>query len=270
MALARRRAIHRAAGTAVGVVLAAAVLTVHPGLAGLVVLVAVFQALTEALVLVSYGAAVVCITSLALLLLEIAGVGTSVRGLLDARLADTALGCAIGVAAGLAIAPGRSRLRLAAVQARAIRAAAAALRAGLTGAPDPERRARRRDVHVAVVGLDAAQRDATGDALTADARSDLGWPVTHAIEQLALVAMALPRSGDRPLPPPGDVDRVSRLLGELADRVDGGTAGAVPPPPALPGWPRTTRAVAGLCDALEVTSHKNPVHSLTMSAHSRT
>jgi uncharacterized membrane protein YccC len=252
VALARQRALHRAVGTAIGVVLAAGVLSVQPGLAGLVILVAVFQALTEALILISYGAAVVCITSLSLLLLEIAGIG-AVDGLLDARLLDTALGCAIGLACGLAIWPRRSRMRLAAVQAQAIRAASAALRHGLSGVRDEaERRRRRRDVHVAVLALDAAQRDATGDAVGVGAgRSDLRWPVTHAIERLADVAMALPAGADgRPPVDDRELGELDVLLGELADRVDGGTRGQVPAPPPLEDWPRTRRAVDGLRDAL--------------------
>ncbi|WP_445152416.1 FUSC family protein [Baekduia sp. Peel2402] len=252
VALLRQRAVHRALGTAIGVVLAAAVLSFDPGLAGLVILVAVFQALTESLVLVVYGAAVVCITTLALLLLEIAGVG-SVDGLLDARLVDTALGCAIGVAAGLAIWPRRSRVRLAGVQAQAIRATAAAVRATFAGQGD--RRAARRDVHVAVVALDAAQRDATGDALAASARTDLGWPVTYAIEQLALVALALPRAGtpDRPAPSHQDAEYLDALLLSIAEQVEvGDVRGPVGPPPPLPAWPRTRRAVVALCDALAI------------------
>jgi uncharacterized membrane protein YccC len=199
-----------------------------------------------------YGAAVVCITTLALLLLEIAGVG-SVDGLLDARLADTALGCAIGVAAGLAIWPRRSRVRLAGVQAQAIRAAAAAVRAAFAGQGD--RRAARRDVHVAVVALDAAQRDATGDVLAASARTDLGWPVTYAIEQLALVALALPRAGtpDRPAPSSQDADHLDALLLSIAQQVEAGDVRSpVGPPPPLPAWPRTRRAVSALCDALAI------------------
>jgi uncharacterized membrane protein YccC len=255
VALLRQRAVHRAIGTAIGVVLAAAVLALDPGLAALVILVAVFQALTESLVLVMYGAAVVCITTLALLLLEIAGVG-SVDGLLDARLADTALGCAIGVGAGLLIWPRRSRMRLAGVQAQAIRAAAGAMRAALAGdgAPERERHARRRDVHVAVVALDAAQRDATGDALAASARADLSWPVTHAIEQLALVAMALPRAGERPAPPREEAERLDALLVGLADHLASGGGGAIGAPPSLDGWPRTERAVAALRDALTLSN----------------
>jgi uncharacterized membrane protein YccC len=254
IALLRQRALHRAVGTAIGVVLAAAVLSLDPGLTGLEVLVAVFQALTESLVLVVYGAAVVCITTLALLLLEIAGVG-SVDGLLDARLLDTALGCAIGVVAGLAIWPRRSRLRLAGIQAQAIRATAAAVRAALGGeGHERARRARRRDVHVAIVALDAAQRDATGDALAASARTDLGWPVTRAIEQLALVAMALPRPGSRPAPPPAEAERLDALLADLADRVEAGRDGPIGVRPSLAGWPRTERAVAALCDALALSS----------------
>jgi uncharacterized membrane protein YccC len=250
VALARQRALHRAAGTAVGVVIAAGVLAVRPALAVVVLLVAVFQALTEALILVSYGAAVVCITSLSLLLLEIAGVGTSVRGLLDARLIDTALGCGIGLAAGLALWPRRSRERLASTQARAIRAAAAALRAGVEDRPADELRRRRRAVHVAVVGLAVAQRDATGDELRATTGADLGWPVTHATQQLAFVAMALPRFGDAPADPE-EVARLDRTLHGLADRAEGRRDARVPECPPLLELPRTRAAVDALRDALE-------------------
>jgi uncharacterized membrane protein YccC len=211
VALARQRALHRAIGTAIGVVLAAGVLA---------------------------------------LLLEIAGVGGSVRGLLDARLIDTALGCAIGFACGIAIWPRRSRMRLAAVQARAIRTAAAALHVGLAGGSEEEGRARRRAVHVAVVGLQDAQRDATGDALATSARTDLDWPVTHAIEQLADVALALPRHGERRAPTADELRELDALLAALAGRVVGGRPGAVPEPPPLHDWPATARAVAGLRDAL--------------------
>jgi hypothetical protein len=102
--------------------------------------------------------------------------------------------------------------------------------------------------------VDPAPRDATGDAPAASARADLGWPVTHAIEQLALVAMALPRPGERPAPPRADAERLDALLADLADRVETGRDGTVPAPPPLTGWPRTERAVAGLCDALALSS----------------
>jgi uncharacterized membrane protein YccC len=250
VALARQRALHRAAGTAVGVVLAAGVLALEPGIAGIVVLVAVFQALTEALILVSYGVAVVCITSLALLLLDLAGVGTSVGELLDARLLDTALGCAIGLAAGLLLWPRRSRERLAGRQADTIRAAAGALRTGVTGGPADELRRRRRAVHVAVVGLDLAQRDATGDDLQADPQADRGWPVTRAVQQLAFVAMALPRLHPAPLGA-ADAERLDAALLALADRAEGGApAAGVAEPPAFEGLEATRRAVAALQDAL--------------------
>jgi uncharacterized membrane protein YccC len=251
VALARQRAVQRAAGTAVGVVLAAAVLALRPGLAVVVVLVAVFQALTEALILVSYGAAVVCITSLSLLLLEIAGVGTSVRGLLDARLIDTALGCGIGLAAGLALWPRRSRERLASAQARVIRTAARAWRAGVEDHPADELRRRRRAVHVAVVGLGIAQGDATGDELRAAVRADLGWPVTHAAQQLAFLAMALPRFDPAPPLGPHDAARLEATLHGLADRAEGRHGTYVPDPPPLHGLPRTRRAVEGLRDVLD-------------------
>jgi uncharacterized membrane protein YccC len=252
VALARQRALHRAAGTLVGVGLAALVLELSPGLAGLIVLVGLLQALTEAFILVSYGVAVVFITSLALLLLEIAGVGVAVHGLLDARLIDTALGCAVGFACGVLILPRRSRSRLAAVQARAIRTTSRALLAGLRGASDDERRSTRRAVHLTLVTLDATQRDATGDALTSTTDADLDWPITHAIEQLAHLSLALPQAaGDRPSPPPAALRELETLLDDLAARTDG--HGPPAPPPAAPAfhdWPRTERAVTALRDTV--------------------
>jgi uncharacterized membrane protein YccC len=248
VALARQRAVDRAVGTAIGVVLAAGVLALDPGLALIVLLVAVFQALTEALILVSYGAAVVCITSLALLLLDVAGAGTSVRGLLDARLLDTALGCAIGLGAGLLLWPRRSRTRLAETQAETIRVAASALCASVSGAPEPEQRRRRREVHVAVAGLSLAQRDATGDELRADVVGDLGWPVTHAVEQLAFVALAFPRFGE-PALDRATARRLDATLRALADLAEGRDVD-VPPPPPLDALPRTRRAVDGLREVL--------------------
>lgn len=252
VALARQRALHRAAGTAVGVVVASAVLAIDPGLVGLIIMVGLLQALTEAFILVSYGVAVVFITSLALLLLEIAGVGAAVRGLLDARLIDTALGCAIGFACGVLILPRRSRSRLAAVQARAIRTTGAALAAGLRGAPEQDRRSTRRAVHLTLVTLDTTQRDATGDAVTGTARADLEWPVTHAIEQLAHLSLALPaHPGDRTPPDTATLSALDTLLHDLATRTDGRAASTPPPPtPTLPDWPRTERAITALREAV--------------------
>jgi uncharacterized membrane protein YccC len=251
VALARQRALHRAAGTLVGVGVAALVLELDPGLAGLIVMVGVLQALTEAFILVSYGVAVMFITSLALLLLEIAGVGVAVRGLLDARLIDTVLGCAIGFACGVLILPRRSRSRLAAVQARAIRTIGQALVVGLRGnASESERQAARRTVHLTLVTLDTTQRDATGDTLTSTTRADLDWPVTHAIEQLAHVALALPRPGDRPAPDTATLTALSTLLQDLATHTDGHRTTTPPPPPDLPDWPRTERALLALREAI--------------------
>jgi uncharacterized membrane protein YccC len=250
IALARQRAVQRAGGTAIGVVIAAGVLALRPGLAVLVALVALFQALTEALILVSYGAAVVCITSLALLLLEIAGVGTSVSGLLDARLVDTALGCGIGLAAGLLLWPRRSRERLAGTQGATIRTAAAALRAGLAGHPPEELRRRRRALQVSVVGLGVAQRDAIGDEVRAADRADLGWPVTHAAQELAFLALSLPRTAAARVEDHEAVALHATLHG-FADRAEGRRDAPVPDPPPLPHLPRTQRAIDGLRDVLD-------------------
>ncbi|MDX6725300.1 MAG: hypothetical protein QOK49_105, partial [Baekduia sp.] len=94
------------------------------------------------------------------------------------------------------------------------------------------------------------QRDATGDALRTDLDADLGWPVTHAVEHLALLVMALPRYP--PADVPVDAETVGRLdatLRALAEVAEGRPV-PVPPPPPLDALPRTAQAVAALRDVL--------------------
>lgn len=96
-----RRAAHRTAGTLVGLLGAAAILAPAPPVGVLVAVIVVMQFLTESVIAVSYGVAVVFITSLALVGLEIAHPAFG-AGLLGARALDTVLGCALGCLLGAA------------------------------------------------------------------------------------------------------------------------------------------------------------------------
>jgi uncharacterized membrane protein YgaE (UPF0421/DUF939 family) len=113
-----RRAGHRAAGTAAGIGVAGLVLAVVPGVLPLVVLVVVLQFVVELLVARNYALAVVFITPLALLqgTLATGQLDGPVAGLLAGRLVETAIGCALAVAAQAICPPPGERPAQAAVR----------------------------------------------------------------------------------------------------------------------------------------------------------
>jgi uncharacterized membrane protein YccC len=108
-----RRAAHRTTGTVVGVALTAALFAADLPLPATILAVAVLQYLAELLMPRHYGAAVVFVTPLALLLAELA-TNQSTSGLLGVRLVDTALGCAAALAVGLLVFPRAAGNRLSA------------------------------------------------------------------------------------------------------------------------------------------------------------
>lgn len=113
-----RRAGHRAVGTAAGIGVAGLVLAVVPGVLPLVVLVVVLQFVVELLVARNYALAVVFITPLALLqgTLATGQLDGPVAGLLAGRLVETAIGCALAVAAQAICPPPGERPAQAAVR----------------------------------------------------------------------------------------------------------------------------------------------------------
>jgi uncharacterized membrane protein YccC len=108
-----RRAAHRTTGTVVGVALTAALFAADLPLPATILAVAVLQYLVELLMPRHYGAAVVFVTPLALLLAELA-TNQSTSGLLGVRLVDTVLGCAAALAVGLLVFPRAAGNRLSA------------------------------------------------------------------------------------------------------------------------------------------------------------
>lgn len=238
-----RRALHRTVGTFVGLLGAAAILAPDPPVGVLVAAVVVLQFLTASVIAASYGVAVVFITSLALVQLEIAhpSFGADVAG---ARAVDTLLGCALGLAVGVVFGPRGSLKRLTAAQAATLRAAGAALAAGLRQAPVGELRALRREANVSALNLRALQSDAIGDVLRRSPEADARWPLTHAIELLVAAATALPRRD----PQPALADAVERSVEAFARTTEGVPTDV--PSPALPGLPATERAMKRVRDAL--------------------
>ena len=190
--LVRRRAAQRAAGTALGVLLAAGVLALDPGTAVTIAAIVALQSIAELLVGVHYGIAVVFITSLPLLLIHLAGATASGAALAGARLIDTVVGCAVGVLAGVLLWPGASRNRLPAAQAAAVDRIGdvlqASYRAGARAGAALHRV--RRDLRTALVNMQAVQRDALGDAGQRDPHAGRRWTRTVAIQRLAYLALS--------------------------------------------------------------------------------
>ncbi|PJI94675.1 FUSC family protein [Luteimicrobium subarcticum] len=90
------RALHRGAGTAVGAVLAWAVLDVHLPFWALALVIASLQVVTELIVARHYGIAMLTITPMALLMVSLAG-SVDPAQLAGQRAFDTLLGVAVGV-----------------------------------------------------------------------------------------------------------------------------------------------------------------------------
>ncbi|WP_143054882.1 FUSC family protein [Nocardioides luteus] len=102
------RGLQRVIGTLVGLLLAAALLSVSLPALVVAMVVAALQAVTELLVGRHYGLALVSITPLSLLMVQL-GHPQPVDALLWSRLAETLLGVVVGLAAALALREFRRR-----------------------------------------------------------------------------------------------------------------------------------------------------------------
>lgn len=107
-----RRAIERAAGTFVGILVAAGVVAADPGSWWIVAGIGAFLFLAQMTIASSYVVAVVFITPMTLLLLEVGAPGTLTGGLVEWRLADTLIGCVVAITAGRLLWPSRARSAL--------------------------------------------------------------------------------------------------------------------------------------------------------------
>ncbi|MBU5211690.1 FUSC family protein [Heyndrickxia oleronia] len=92
------RSFQRSIGTAVGVFIAGGILALQPSYWLLGLCVMTLQFLVEMIIVRNYAFAVVFITPLALLIAETGRSDTVIPALIEARLLETLLGCAIGLA----------------------------------------------------------------------------------------------------------------------------------------------------------------------------
>jgi hypothetical protein len=95
--LQRRRAVDRAVGTVIGVVLAQPLVELHPPLGLDVAAVALCMFVAQIVIRASYAVAVVFMTQLPIFMMDLAGADPG-PAITSARLIDTLIGCALGAA----------------------------------------------------------------------------------------------------------------------------------------------------------------------------
>jgi hypothetical protein len=132
----RARALQRAVGTALGVLVAGALVWADLPVAVEVLIVAVLQLAVELLIAHQYVLAVACITPLVLLLVHIGAPGLSGAHLVGERLAETGIGVVLALAVGLSLLPRAASRRLPGAVRATTEAARAAVRTAPGGAAD--------------------------------------------------------------------------------------------------------------------------------------
>ena len=252
LAVTRTRVVHRVVGTVVGVGLGFAVLGWGPPLWLVALVAVVFQSVVELVIVTRYWLAVVAITVLALVLFHLGSPTEDVGAAIGARLLDTAIGAAVALLLRLALWPRATSSRLPRVQARAIAAVRTTLAAAWRvagGAVDAAEAGtltdERRRLQVELANLHVVHTDALAD--TGARGSDDRWPVSVALEELSVLALAWPAHRT----PPGAAAGAA-FLGHLDGLAAAVAGGATPPSvvPALPGLPRTTAAAGALTEAV--------------------
>jgi hypothetical protein len=176
----RARAAQRAAGTALGVLIAGAIIGADLPVGAEIALVGLLQLGVELLVAHKYGLAVTFITPLVLTLVHIGVPGVPATDLIAERLAETGVGIAVALAAGLALFPRANSRRLPGTVTAAAQAAVAAAHE-----PDADRR-----LHDALAALSEVATAVRSELFPSPASTawlrrarwvaDLGWALLGA------------------------------------------------------------------------------------------
>jgi uncharacterized membrane protein YccC len=227
--------------TILGIGIGFALLAWNPPLIVLIVTAILAQGFIESVITAHYGLAVIGITTLSLMLFHLGAPGEDTSVLIGARLIDTALGAALALLLRTVLWPHSTSARVPPRQSMAINTIGGVLAATWTpDGPADRLRERRRELLADITALRVVQADALADTSRGMTDTDLGWPITVAVEELAYIAHSVP--AHQPAPAPRDADTFLTALHQLADAVTD-QAVRFAPAPALPGYPRTTEAL---------------------------
>jgi len=246
--IVRSRFVHRLVGTILGVGIVFALLAWHPPLIVLILTAVIAQGIIESVITAHYGLAVIGITVLSLMLFHLAAPAEDNSSLIGGRLLDTALGAALALLLRTALWSRATSTRIPPRQATALDSISDVFAA--TWAPDHSRHRltqRRRQLLADITALRVIQADALADTARTATATDLGWPVTVAVEKLAYIAYSVPTL--QPTPTPRDAYTFLIGLHHLAANITDQTTPLMPAP-SLPGYPRTNDATSTLTAAI--------------------
>jgi uncharacterized membrane protein YccC len=212
----RRRAADRAIGTVVGVAIAQPLVELHPPRAADVAAIALCMLVAQLWIRARYVVAVVFLTQLPIFMMDLAGADPG-RAITGARLVDTLVGCALGVAITQALWPRAATARLPAAAQRVLDATAACLRTlrdpGASRAAVAEARAQ---ALAEVARLESILDVALGEGLADGPESEGMASLAGEAERLGRLVAGMPA---RPRAARDDVDgQLGRLRAALARR----------------------------------------------------
>ncbi|GAA4910625.1 putative membrane protein YccC [Actinomycetospora succinea] len=233
------RAALRLAGTWIGLLLAAAVLSAQPSGVALALTIAVLQAAIQLAMPRNYGLGVVVVTPIALTIGS-AGHPSDLGALLLARGLDTAVGVAIGVLVFLLVVPGAARPGPATLIAATLRDVARVVpHLADATTTSPAAREARRDLNQRILALADAHHDSDAAPVGHTVDTTVWWPALDATRGVAHRALAAcwavdaTRTPEHPATPWITGERADAILEALTDLDDPGDGFLAPELDAL-------------------------------------
>jgi uncharacterized membrane protein YccC len=245
------RSVQRSLGTALGVLIGAALLSAQPALVVLIATAALLQGSVQLMMARNFLYASILLTPMALILAQTAQ-PMPVEDLAQARVLDTLLGSVMGMLGAVLLWRRASAARLPQAITESLERARTAIGAVLDAQTrlEPERRYRlRRDLRATLLSLRGVYDSAIGDVPRVRSTRPL-WPVVVATQRVGFQALA---SLAREQAPPASFITAQRINLALAEIVAAFRERRVPrlgALPTLPEYPRLTMELRALAAAM--------------------
>ncbi|MCX6500697.1 MAG: FUSC family protein [Arthrobacter sp.] len=212
-----QRGAERLLGTWIGLLLAGAVLVLHPQGLWLVLVVMVLQFIIEVTVMRNYALAAVFITTVAITIASGGRRVDDVPGLLLARGVDTSIGCGIALVVFVVLTPRATLARIPAALTSTLNAAGAVVDFLATNdASTRDAHLARRKLQAAVFRLGEASAAAVGGSTGQRRAAEQSWPAVFAAQSLAYGVLSACWLLDR-----GDAAMAKELSGAFAPDTGG-------------------------------------------------
>ena len=244
-----QRTVQRVIGTILGLALTGGLLALHPNALLTGALVVVLQLLMLTFIAKNYGISVIFITTMALIIIN-AGVHPPVLPLIEARLGDTILGAAIGLASALLLWGRASSRRLPAALSAALNRTGALFEKIVSSGTPPNLHALRSQTLDSLLTVRHLYETALGE-LPRPPHEDL-WPVIYAVERLGYLVVSI---CDSTHPQDTALAKTMRsVFGALGARLAGDQDVQLPRIPAIPRYSAVEEQLWDLADALDMTN----------------